>query len=595
VSGIVGACGDNAQGVIGVAGGTGPGTGVQMMALGVGTAAPDGNVLDDAIIYAADMGARVITMSLSVGQSAAIDAAIDYAYTTMGVFINNASGNENSGVNYPATDPDVVAVGATDHNDNRKTPPGWGSNFGPELEVVAPGVDIWSTRLGNTYGSGGRTSFASPHVAGTAALMFSINPAATNAEVRQCIIDTAEDQVGDPAEDTAGRDDFYGHGRLNTEEAINCIRINTVPIADANGPYSEECEGTTTAIQLDATGSSDPDTGDTLTFSWTTNCPGSFDDAGSSMPVLTVDTSDVCVVSCSVNLTVTDMGGDTDSDSSTVSISDTTAPQVTSCPADTTIECDESTDPGNTGSATATDVCDPTVEISHVDAVSPGACPEESVITRMWTAADSCENEDESCVQTINIADTTAPDITCPADITIECDESTDPDNTGSATATDACDSDPVIDFSDVITPSIVCPEEKVITRTWTATDGCGNSNDCEQIITVDDSIPPVISCNTPATITPPDAPVSFTATAVDNCDGDPEVVITEYDCYKFTKKGKRIDKTESCIVELTGDSVTVVDSGGVGDHITWEIKADDNCGNSAVKSCEVEVIKPHK
>ena len=186
VAGIVGACGNNTTGVIGVAGGFAPGTGIKMMALLIGDNAPDGTVLDDAIIYAADMGANVITMSLTVASTAAIDAAIAYAYGTAGVFLNNASGNNNGAVGYPATDPDVVAVGATNHNDDRAEPANtgsWGSNFGPELEVVAPGVNIWSTRPGDNYDTGGGTSYASPHVAGLAALMFGLNPTATNAIV----------------------------------------------------------------------------------------------------------------------------------------------------------------------------------------------------------------------------------------------------------------------------------------------------------------------------------------------------------------------------------------------------------------------------
>jgi subtilisin family serine protease len=224
VAGIVGACGDNSTGVIGVAGGFDPNQGTRMMAINTGDDSPNSSVLDDSIIYAADRGANIITLSLAVGHSDAIDAAIDYAYNTMGVFVDNAAGNDAGAVTYPATDPNVVAVGATDYNDNRV----FFSNFGPQLEVVAPGVDIWSTRPGNNYDTGSGTSFASPHVAGLAALMFAINPAATNADVRRCISDTAEDQVGDQTEDTLGRDDFYGYGRINAESALRCMRPCTV-------------------------------------------------------------------------------------------------------------------------------------------------------------------------------------------------------------------------------------------------------------------------------------------------------------------------------------------------------------------------------
>jgi hypothetical protein len=72
-------------------------------------------------------------------------------------------------------------------------------------------------------------------------------------------------------------------------------------------------------------------------------------------------------------------------------------------------------------------------------------------------------------------------------------------------------------------------------------------------------------------------------------------VEIVDYDCYKYTKKGKRIDKTESCVVEVAGDTITILDSGGVDDHITWTISATDSSGNTAQLVCEVLVVNPGK
>ncbi len=217
VAGIVSAMTNNGLGVAGVAGGWSPGNpGCLIMPLGVGDAAPDGSILDDAILYAVDNGAHVITLSLSVGQSSAINAALEDAWTN-GLFIDCASGNDFGAVSYPASHTRVMAVGATDHHDNRA----FFSNFGPELEVVAPGVNIWSTRLANTYGTGDGTSYAAPQVAGLAGLLISQNPGMSNADIRQRILDTAEDQVGNPSEDAPGRDDFYGHGRINLFLALN--------------------------------------------------------------------------------------------------------------------------------------------------------------------------------------------------------------------------------------------------------------------------------------------------------------------------------------------------------------------------------------
>lgn len=132
-------------------------------------------------------------------------------------------------------------------------------------------------------------------------------------------------------------------------------------------------------------------------------------------------------------------------------------------------------------------------------------------------------------------------------------------------------------------------------TRTWTATDDCSNTTQHIQTITVQDTTAPVISMNVPATIVPPDAPVSFTATATDNCDEAPVVEVTAYDCYDYTKKGKRIDKKNSCVVAVSGATITILDSGGVGDNIEWTVYTTDNCGNSDEKTYTVEVINPAK
>jgi hypothetical protein len=129
---------------------------------------------------------------------------------------------------------------------------------------------------------------------------------------------------------------------------------------------------------------------------------------------------------------------------------------------------------------------------------------------------------------------------------------------------------------------------------TLTVTDDQGGSDTCTATVTVVDDTPPEIECNSPLTITPPDAPISFTATATDNC-GVSSVMITEYDCFKFTKKGKRIDKTESCMVAVDGATITILDSGGVGDNIVWTVHATDSSGNVTPSQCAVEVVNPGK
>ncbi|MBN1147854.1 MAG: C1 family peptidase [Anaerolineales bacterium] len=370
-------------------------------------------------------------------------------------------------------------------------------------------------------------------------------------------------------------------------QTLNVDFGNSLPISDAGGPYSVACEGATTAVQLDGSNSSDLES-DVLSFSWSTDCPdGSFDNAASETPVLTVNTSPGCSVACNVSLTVTDGASDTSSDTTSVAISDTQAP-VLSCPADVTVECDESTDPLSTGYALASDGCDPAPVISYVDVETAGACPEGMTISRTWTATDYCGHS-SSCVQTISVVDTTPPQLFgVPADETVECDAVPSPPP---VTATDNCDPDPIVSFSELRTDG-ACANSYTLTRTWTGVDSCNNSSSAEQIITVEDTTAPVIACNAPDTIIPPDAPIAFTATAIDNCDEDAFVEITGFDCFTFTKKGKRIDKTKSCVVSLAGNRITILDSGGVGTYITWNVRAVDNCGNVSQKVCKVHVIR---
>ena len=226
--------------------------------------------------------------------------------------------------------------------------------------------------------------------------------------------------------------------------------------------------------------------------------------------------------------TTTDDCGNTNTCVQTITVDDSVAPAIV-CPANVTILCTASTLPANTGTATATDNCDGAPVVSFTDATVAGACPQERTITRTWRATDACGNS-STCAQTIVVDDNAAPSIVCPANVTIQCTASTLPANTGSATATDNCDGAPLVTFTDA-TVAGGCPQERTITRTWIATDACGNSSTCAQTIVVDDSVAPVLTCPSNITLecTVSTLPVvTGTATATDNCDGSPTVTFTD-------------------------------------------------------------------
>jgi subtilisin family serine protease len=180
----------------------------------------------DAIYYAVDNGANVINMSAGGnGASTLLEDAINYAYSN-NVPVVVSTGNQNSVIQYPAKYSNAFAIGSTNSDDTRSVPFFWdvnsGSNFGPELDFVAPGNYIYGLSYNsntnyNTYWGG--TSQAAPHVAGVISLLLSIDPNLSVDQIRTILQESSEDQVGD-SDDTIGWDQYYGFGRINAYNAV---------------------------------------------------------------------------------------------------------------------------------------------------------------------------------------------------------------------------------------------------------------------------------------------------------------------------------------------------------------------------------------
>ena len=230
VAGIISAETNNNTGVAGVAGGCRLLICQVFDALGYG----DWSWFKSGVIYAVDNGAKVINYS-GGGDFPSQQGYDAIAYANLhNVFIAAAVGNDNTdSVSYPAaystTFTNLVAVGATDQNDSRSQY----SNVGSQLNIVAPGgfgsggaSDIYSTTpnypfslgiwygISQNYGYMYGTSMATPHVAGIAGLLLSVNPDLTSTQVRSIIELTSEDKG------VAGRDDYYGYGRVNAYRAL---------------------------------------------------------------------------------------------------------------------------------------------------------------------------------------------------------------------------------------------------------------------------------------------------------------------------------------------------------------------------------------
>jgi len=218
VAGVAAALTDNGIGMAGVAQ-------VKIMAVKVMNDSGEGTDISVAqgIEYAVDNGADIITMSLGVESSTiALKEAVEYA-SDHRVLLVAAAGNEGaSSVSYPGAYPQVIAVGASDKFDGRAS----FSNYGSDLEIMAPGTDIWSTKPTNTYRFLDGTSTATPFVSGVAALMLSVNPGLTPEEVREQINSTARDLM------SPGWDSETGWGLLNASAAVVAVSGPSTAVID---------------------------------------------------------------------------------------------------------------------------------------------------------------------------------------------------------------------------------------------------------------------------------------------------------------------------------------------------------------------------
>lgn len=186
----------------------------------------------EAIVYAADNGARVINLSLGGRKlTHAEKLAVDYAHTK-GAVVVAAVGNEGKDTAdfAPANLNHVIGVAATDENDARAP----FSNWGPAVDIAAPGVDMLSLRAQNSdlafnvvkkytwgdnvvgykYYRATGTSFAAPLVSATASLILANNPRLTNTQVERMLLQSARDI------ETPGVDQYSGYGLLDARAAM---------------------------------------------------------------------------------------------------------------------------------------------------------------------------------------------------------------------------------------------------------------------------------------------------------------------------------------------------------------------------------------
>jgi serine protease AprX len=231
----------------------------KIMVLRVGVSFSDEVDVWSAMQYAADNGANAISMSLGWPHSQNPDRStwrnncentIDIGTAMVIAAGNEGSGNEPDNVRTPGDVPRVISVGATDCSDQiagfssrgpvtwQDVPPWNDHPYPPGLvkpDVSAPGVDTVSHYFCSGYTLLSGTSMATPHVAGTVALMAAADPGLTHDEIKQVLQDTSVD-LGPP-----GNDNAYGRGRVDAYEAVAFVAGQLVydshATADADPSY----------------------------------------------------------------------------------------------------------------------------------------------------------------------------------------------------------------------------------------------------------------------------------------------------------------------------------------------------------------------
>lgn len=219
VAGAAAAALNNATGVASVAGGA------RIMPIRITDSSgyATGSGIAQALIWAADRGARVANVSFSglVGNPT-VQSAAQYMKSRGGLVVVSA-GNTGTNLGF-AAETSMIPVSATESNDTLAT---W-SSFGPYVAVSAPGNYIWTTQRGGTYGQWWGTSFASPVAAGVVALMMSARPDLPPSQIESLLYGTTVD-LG-----SAGRDIQFGFGRVDAAAAV--AAAVSAPATDATAP-----------------------------------------------------------------------------------------------------------------------------------------------------------------------------------------------------------------------------------------------------------------------------------------------------------------------------------------------------------------------
>lgn len=261
--------------------------------------------------------------------------------------------------------------------------------------------------------------------------------------------------------------------------------------------------------------------------------------------------------------TATDFCGNSSSISQVISFTDTVAPVVVYLPENQVIPCDSSFTQND--DPVFEDNCDDSLSISFNQTIIDGNCATNFIIENSWTALDDCGNS-ITVVQQITVEDDTPPVfVEVPADTTITCNQ---PLPVQEPIVEDLCDFDITVTVATDSVPGN-CPQEWTITRTWTASDDCGNTSTASQVISVIDTVTPVITF-----IHPDFSPANSGDTIFMDCDN--LVLLNENDV-EVNDNCSSVTLTFHEEVVSSGDCVT----DGYFQQLICTWTAEDLCGNT--------------
>ncbi|MCI0699436.1 S8 family serine peptidase [candidate division KSB1 bacterium] len=207
VTGIIAATANNRIGIAGLA----PGCRVVVLRAGSSQGLLEEDDVASAIVYAVQNGARVINMSFGdIVVSPVLRDVIRFAHARGAVLVASAGNSATDKPHYPSGFAETISVGAT----NKTNQLAGFSNYGAVIDVVAPGLEIWTTALGGKYSLFAGTSAAAPFVSALAGLLLSRSPSWSNETVRAAMINCAQD-LGEKSWDR-----FYGAGRIDAAAAL---------------------------------------------------------------------------------------------------------------------------------------------------------------------------------------------------------------------------------------------------------------------------------------------------------------------------------------------------------------------------------------